>query len=188
MVESIRWRRLRWRLRGAWQWPAFALLTVVDALLAARLPFEGEGADAFAAVLFAGFVNLLAVALVAPLAGFLLRRRRRDLPSFIARDYAGTGLLVFVTAALFTGGLLHHSALTAKRHEQGAVYTAVHDYVVASEPRFVPGLAAINLRELEPHSYRACVYRAGDSLPICFFVNTDQSPAGLKRDPARHAN
>src|SRR4051812_17810009 len=42
MVESVRWRRLRWRLRGAWQWPAFAVLTVVDALLVARLPFQGE--------------------------------------------------------------------------------------------------------------------------------------------------
>ena len=43
MVESVRWRRLRWRLRGAWQWPAFIVLTLVDALLVARLPFQGEG-------------------------------------------------------------------------------------------------------------------------------------------------
>ena len=43
MVESVRWRRLRWRLRGAWQWPTFALLTVLDALLVARLPFQGDG-------------------------------------------------------------------------------------------------------------------------------------------------
>src|SRR3954470_342759 len=121
MVESLRWRRLRWRLRGAWLWPAFALVTVVDAVLAARLPFTGEGADAFGAVLFAGFVNLVAVALVAPLAGFLLRRRRRDLPAFIARDYAGTGLLVLLTAALLTGGLLHRSALAGKRQERRAV-------------------------------------------------------------------
>ena len=188
MVESVRWRRLRWRLRGAWQWPAFALLTVVDAVLAARLPFQGEGADAFGAVLFAGFVNLVVIALVAPLVGFCLRRRRRDLPSFIARDYAGTGLLVFITAALVTGGLLHHSAAAAKRDERRAVFKAVHDYVVATEPQFTPGLSTIDVRELEPNSYRACVYRAHERLPICFFVNTDQSPAGLKRDPARHGN
>src|SRR4051794_8213121 len=188
MVESIRWRRLRWRLRGAWQWPAFALLTVVDAVLAARLPFQGEGADAFGAVLFAGFANLFAVALVAPLAGFLLRRRRRDLPAFIARDYAGTGLLVFLTAALVAGGLAHHSALAAKRNERRAAFSAVHDYVVAGEPKFIPGLGAVDLRELEPHTYRACVYRPAERLPICFFVNTDQSPAGIKRDPDRHGN
>src|SRR3954465_13895555 len=120
MVESMRWRRLRWRLRGAWQWPAFALLTVVDAVLAAPLPFQGEGADAFGAVLFAGFMNLLAVALVAPLAGFLLRRRRRDPPWFLARDYAGAGLLVFITAALVAGGLVHRSALAAERADRRA--------------------------------------------------------------------
>src|SRR3954452_12481939 len=188
MVESMRWRRLRWRLRGAWLWPAFALLTVVDAVLAARLPFQGEGADAFGAVLFAGFLNLLIVALIAPLAGFALRRRRRDLPSFIARDYAGAGLLVFATAALFTGGLLHRSALAAKRQERRAVFSAVHDYVVAGEPQFIAGLGAIDVRELEPSSYRACVYRPQERLPICFFVNTDQSPAGIKRDPDRHGN
>src|SRR4051794_29390157 len=130
MVESVRWRRLRWRLRGAWQWPAFAVLTVVDALLVARLPFAGEGADALGAVLFAGFVNLLAVALVAPLAGFVLRRRRRDLPWFVARDYAGTALLVLIACALLAGGLAHRNALAAQRADERAVFSAVHNYVV----------------------------------------------------------
>ncbi len=69
MVESVRWRRLRWRLRGAWQWPAFVALTAVDAVLIARLPFQGEGADVIGAALVATFFNLLAVALVAPFLG-----------------------------------------------------------------------------------------------------------------------
>src|SRR3954471_166147 len=166
MVESMRWRRLRWRLRGAWLWPAFALLTVVDAVLAARLPFQGEGADAFGAVLFAGFLNLLAVALVAPLAGFALRRRRRDLPSFIARDYAGTALLVFIAGALLAGGLAHRSALAARRADKRAVFTAVHNYVVTEEPAFAPGLAAMDILQLESESYRACVLSPAESFPI----------------------
>src|SRR4051812_17125469 len=107
MVESLNWRRMRWRLRGAWQWPAFAALTVVDALLAARLPFAGEGADLIGAVLFAAFVNLLAVAVIAPFAGMALRRRRRDLPTLIARDYAGAGLLVTITFLMLVGGVVH---------------------------------------------------------------------------------
>ena len=32
-VERVWHRRLRWRLRGAWQWPAFLALTLVDAVL-----------------------------------------------------------------------------------------------------------------------------------------------------------
>src|SRR5262245_17358113 len=62
MVESVFWPRLRWRMRGAWQWPAFAALTVVDALLIALLPFQGDGPDLIGALLIAGFANLLAVA------------------------------------------------------------------------------------------------------------------------------
>src|SRR3954462_11728286 len=97
MVESV-WRsRLRWRMRGAWQWPVFGLSTVADAVLIARLPFEADGPDALGAVLLAGFFNLLVVGVAAPLVGLAVRRRRRDLPVVVARDYAGTALLCLVT-------------------------------------------------------------------------------------------
>jgi hypothetical protein len=188
MVESLNWRRMRWRLRGAWQWPAFAALTVVDALLAARLPFQGEGADLIGAVLFATFVNLLAVAVVAPFAGMALRRRRRDLPALIARDYAGTGLLIAITGLMLVGGVAHRSSVVAERADERAVFVAVHEYVLASAPAFMGGVAEMDLRRLYDDHYRACVYRPQERLPICLFVNTDQSPAGVKRDPARHPN
>jgi hypothetical protein len=188
MVESLRLRRLRWRLRGAWQWPAFAALTVFDALLAARLPFQGEGADVIGAVLFAGFVNLLAIAVFAPFAGMALRRRRRDLPVMIARDYAGTTLLVAIAALMVVGGIVHRSSVVAERADERAVVVAVHDYVLSSAPTFAGGLGKMDVRRLEPEHFRACVYRDGVRLPICLFVNTDQSPAGVKRDPARHPN
>ena len=47
MVESVRWRRLRWRLRGAWQWPAFIVLTIVDARprRPAAVPGRGDRRD-----------------------------------------------------------------------------------------------------------------------------------------------
>jgi hypothetical protein len=188
MVESVWRRRLRWRLRGAWQWPAFAVLTLADAALVAWLPFAGEGADAFGAFLFAGFVNLLIVAVFAPFGGMALRRRRRDLPIMIARDYAGTTLLVFTTVCLLAGGLAHRSALAAERRDERAVYAAVHRYLEANEPAFAPYLGSLDVRLLEDESYRACVFRPQENLPLCFFVNTDQSPAGIKKDPTRHAN
>jgi len=188
MVESV-WRsRLRWRLRGAWQWPAFGLLTIVDAVLVARLPFTGEGADAAGALILAGFMNLIAVAVIAPLIGIALRRRRPDLPAMIARDYAGTGLLAAICVLLVIGGVAHRSALAAKRADERAVFAAVHDYLVASEPRFVSALGTLDSRQLEDESYRACVFPAHERLPVCFFVNTDQRPAGITKDPARNAN
>ncbi len=187
MVESVRWRRLRWRLRGAWQWPAFLVLTIVDAILVARLPFQGEGADAIGAFLVAGFFNLLAVALLAPAFGWLLRRRRRDLPFMIARDYAGTALLALITCAILAGGLVHRSAVLEERADQRAVFAAVHDYVVRTAPAFVAGLATLDNLKLETDRYRACVL-GSEKLPLCLIVNTDQSPAGVTRDPSREPN
>ena len=187
MVESVRWRRLRWRLRGAWQWPAFVVLTVVDAVIVARLPFQGEGTDVMGAFLVAGFFNLLAVALLAPAFGWLLRKRRRDLPFMIARDYAGAALLVLIFCGILAGGLIHRSAVVEERADQRAVFAAVHDYIVETEPRFAGGLGAIDNVRLETDHYRACVM-GPEKLPLCFFVNTDQRPAGVTRDRSREPN
>jgi hypothetical protein len=187
MVESVRWRRLRWRLRGAWQWPAFVVLTAIDAVLIARLPFQGVGTDAIGAALVATFFNLLAVALVAPLFGLLVRRRRRDLPFMIARDYAGTAVLALITAGLIAGGWVHRSAVLAERADQRAVFAAVHDYVVKTEPTYLAALGAMSVFRMEPEHYRACLDGPDDD-PLCLLVNTDQSPAGLVRDPSRLPN
>jgi hypothetical protein len=187
MVESVRWRRLRWRLRGAWQWPAFFVLTVVDAILVARLPFQGEGTDAIGGVLVAGFFNLLAVALAAPLFALLIRRRRRDLPFLIARDYAGTAILVLITVGLAAGGWYHRGAVLDERADRDAVFGAVHDYVVRTEPTFLVGLGTLDTLRLESEHYRACVL-GPEKRPLCLLVNTDQSPAGVIRDPSREPN
>jgi uncharacterized membrane protein len=187
MVESVRWRRLRWRLRGAWQWPTFIALTLLDALLVARLPFQGEGTDAMGAFLVAGFFNLVAVALLAPFFGMLLRRRRRDLPMLIARDYAGAVLLLVTTFGLLAGGLTHRAAVLEERRDQRAVVAAVSHYVSAADPRFMVGLGTMDRVRLETDSYRVCVMGT-EKLPLCLFVNTDQSPAGVKRDTSREPN
>src|SRR4051794_34671480 len=155
MVESVFWPRLRWRMRGAWQWPAFAALTVVDAVLIARLPFQGDGPDAIGAVLVAGFANLLVVAVAAPLAGTLIRRRwRPDLPRMIARDYAGTVLLGLMTVVLVTGGLIHRTGLQREHRARAAAVAATHDYVFAQAPAFRAGLAAADVEQKETDLYR----------------------------------
>jgi hypothetical protein len=187
MVESVFWPRLRWRMRGAWQWPAFAVLTVADAVLIARLPFRGDGADALGAVLLAGFFNLLVVGVAAPLCGLLVRRVRPDLPSVVARDYAGTALLALVTGALVAGGLAHRSGVVEENADRAALMMGVHDYVLSQAPAFQGGLRAPDVVKLEPDRYRACVYGSA-RLPLCLFVNTDQRPAGIRRDPSREPN
>jgi hypothetical protein len=188
MVESVWRRRLRWRLRGAWQWPTFVVLTIVDALLVTWLPFTGEGADTWGALLLAGFVNLLVIAVFGPLAGLLLRRRRRDLPQFVARDIMSTALLGLLTAGLLVGGLLHRGPLADDRQDEHAAIAAVHRYLSAEQPAFAPYAGTADLRLLTEDRYRACVHRPEERLPLCFFVNTDQRPAGVQRDPTRLDN
>src|SRR4029450_3745808 len=115
-------RRLRWRLRGAWMWPTFLALTLVDGVLLVVLPpYEGGPPAVFPGVLLALFANLLAVAVVAPFAGRLLRRRRPDLPRFIATDHAGATPAGAIAAVLVIAGIAHRSAAAAESAREQAV-------------------------------------------------------------------
>jgi 4-amino-4-deoxy-L-arabinose transferase-like glycosyltransferase len=182
-------RRLRWRLRGAWQWPAFLALTAADAIVLVLLPFYEPGPGGlFPALLVAGFANLVAVALVAPLLARVVRARRPDLPRVVARDYAGTLVLVAFTALAVGGGLLHRSAAEAADAKLQSVRLALHDYVLQQAPELRDGLVAIDARRLEPDYYRACVPKLEPRRWLCLFVSTGQQPPGIRRDPDELSN
>ena len=91
--------RFRWRRRGAWLWPAFVALTVVDAAIGHLLPPVGEKQSIAAAALGGLVLNLIGVILLSRPLGMLLRRRRPDIPMPVARDYGGTVVVVCVSAA-----------------------------------------------------------------------------------------
>jgi hypothetical protein len=111
-MERVWASRLRWRLRGAWLAPLLVLLVVLDALLIHYRPLAGDGRTHwFAALLLAGFLNLVAVAALAPFLAMALRRVRPDLPVVVARDRAGVVLVLLVTAGLLVSGLLHHGTV-----------------------------------------------------------------------------
>jgi hypothetical protein len=188
-AERLFWRRARWRLRGAWQWPVYVVLTVADGVMLARLPFTGDGtAGVVPGLLIAGFANLLAVAVVAPLAGRRLRRRRPDLPRLVANDYAGTVALTCVSLALLAGGILHRPARNAERAELAAVAATTHDYVASREPAYRAGLANIDAMRVEDELYRSCVPGDDPQRWLCLFVTTDQRPPGVTEDPDRAPN
>ena len=111
-MERVWASRLRWRLRGAWLGPLLVVLTLLDALLLHWRPLAGDGrTDPVAALLLASFLNLVAVAALAPLLAVALRRVRRDEPLVVAHDRAGVALVLLVTAGLLAGGLLHHGTV-----------------------------------------------------------------------------
>lgn len=177
--------RLRWRMRGAWLWPCFALLTLVDGVLLDRLPPYGDGPGTFvAALLLAGFVNLFVVAVLAPLAGRPLRRRRRDLPRMIADNYAGTALILGAAAVLLVAGLAHRPALAAERQDEAAAAARTRDYVLAEAPaEYHRRVAEMDVMRLKEDEFRSCVPGSDPRKWFCLFVSTAQQPAGASRDP-----
>jgi hypothetical protein len=181
--------RLRWRLRGASQWPAFVLFTLVEAILLNELPLAGDGPGGLLpGVLLAGFANLFVVAVLAPLGGRLVRRRAADLPKPIATDFAGTALLAAGALVVLAGGLLHRPAVTELRADQAARRLAVATYVKSQAREYEKFLTAADTVQLSDDLFRTCVPGPDPKRPLCLFVETDQRPAGVTRDPDRTPN
>jgi hypothetical protein len=190
MGEAI-WRsRLRWRLRGAMLWPAFVVAVAVDAVLFDRLPVSGDvGPGLFAAVLLAGFLNLCLVAVAAPLAGHWLRRRRPGMPTVIATDRAGTALLAAACALVAALGLVHRSSVRAARDDLNAQAAQARRFFVNQAPReFQANVAHLDTVKQDEGLYRTCVAGSDPDRAFCVFVNTDQSPPGVTRDPDQRPN
>jgi len=187
--ERLWWSRLRWRMRGAWLWPAFAGLTVLDTVLLHLRPIAGTETGVVPAALLAGFFNVVAVALFSQIGGRLLRRRRPALPLVVARDYAGTVVLVAVAVAVAVAGQVHHSAIVADQRDFAVQRLAVHDYVVTHAPaEYRRRLAQADTWELGPRLYRTCVPAPDPRRALCVIVNTGQSPPGVTLDPNRAPN
>jgi hypothetical protein len=183
-MDRVALTRLRWRLRGAWQWPAFVAATIAEGVLLNELPIAGHGPGGIVpGLLLAMAFNLIVVAILAPLASIALRRRRRDLPRAIANDYCGTALLVALLATLVTVGLVHHSDVVRDDRDRTATAAALSTFVHHQERAYLERLDAMTILKLETGFYRGCVPDEEPGRALCLFVNTDQSPAGIKRDP-----
>jgi len=191
-VEHSEWlwlTRLRWRMRGAWLWPAFSALTAIDGALIALLPPYDEAPREFiGGALLAGFANLAAIAVLAPLGGHMLRRRRPDLPRVVANDYAGTALVLAIAMLLLVAGLVHRPAVSAERGDQAAMLTAVRGFVTSQAAEWQPGLERLDAVRLAPDVYRACVPGDDPRRSLCLIVDTDQRPAGVTRDNSMEPN
>jgi hypothetical protein len=188
-MEGIWARRLRWRLRGAWQWPLFLVLTLGDGVLLHELPIAGTDTGIEAGILLAAFFNLVAIAVLAPLAGIWLRRRRRDLPRSVASDYAGAALVIAITVTFVGAGLAHRPAVRAEHRAFAAQAAAVRGFVLAHAPAaFRANLDRADTLRLEPDRYRTCVPGPDPRRALCLLLDTARSPPGVRVDPNRAPN
>jgi hypothetical protein len=183
------WRsRLRWRLTGAWQWPAFVVLTAIDAVVLARLPFSGGQSDLLGCALAAGFLNLIVVAVVPRVGGALLRRRRAHLPREVAGDQAGTFGLVALAALLLVGGLLHRPALREEQGDAAQAVSAATEFAGHRAPGdYLPLHGADTVRH-GAHVFRTCFEGPDPRRDFCVFVRTDEGAPIVRRDPDQTPN
>jgi hypothetical protein len=180
--------RLRWRLSGAWQWPTFAVLVVVDAVVLARLPFAGGRANLLGCLLAAGLLNVIVLAVVPRAGGWLVRRRRPDLPREVAADQAGALGLVALCALLVAGGIAHRPALRADDSTRAMAVREARVFAAHRAPaRYLP-LHDDDTWEQAPDLFRTCFAGPDPRRDFCVVVRTDE-PVPIKRvDPDQRPN
>ena len=135
--ESLWLTRMRWRMRGAWLWPSFIVLTRRRGRRARgpadrrRRPRRGRPGRAARGLREPDRASRRSRRSAAR----RLRRRRPDLPRVVAENYAGTALLCAIAVAILALGLVHRPSVLAAEDDLRAQAAAVHDYVAAQAPR-----------------------------------------------------
>jgi len=182
-------RRLRWRLRGAWLWPTFAVVTVLEMLLLHWLPLSGERTGLVAGLLLAACLNLIAVVLVGGLGGAALRRRRRDLPRVVAEDYAGTAGLALVAVVFVAVGIAHRPETAAEHRAFDEQSLAAQRWMEANGDLFERAhVGAATTLRIDADLYRTCVPTTQPRRWLCLIVDTAVSPPHVKVDPNHESN
>jgi hypothetical protein len=166
--------RLRWRLSGAWLWPSFLVLTVLDAVIVHNLPLSGDsGLSLVGAWLFAAVLSLLGIAFLGGLVGRLVRRLRPDMPRSVARNYGGATVTLAVSCALLAGGLAHRSVVLADRAALREAVARAVSFIGDHAPRgFQENMARVVTFEVQPRVvYRSCVPDLAGVRQYCVIVN-----------------
>lgn len=189
-VESV-WRsRLAWRFRGALQWPAFVVLTALDGVLLHLRPIAGDGpTDLVGALLLSGVLNLLGVAVAAPILAWLLRRRRREVPRIIVEDHMGVAVLVAITLALAIVGTVHAPVRAEAERDMARQAHAALTFMRRHAPsEYRANVARATTVKDEDEHYRTCVPGADPDRWFCVFVDTSTDPPGITVDPSGESN
>jgi hypothetical protein len=184
--------RTRWRLRGAWTWPVFAVVTVLDAVALYLLPVGS--ADPVLALVAAVFGNLVLIAAVAPWIGRRLAARERlagrTTPASVFEDRAAVILQLAGLAGLVVAGIALFPLVIAETERTERIPPAVSGYVRAHGPPEVQrNLEAANKAPLDDRgNFRVCVPLDDRTRAWCVFVDATQDPARVRPDPDRRPN
>jgi hypothetical protein len=171
-MESAWLVRLRWRRRGAWLWPAFVATVLLDGLIAHELPMVGTGQSVYAGLVVGLILNVLAVLFCSRPGAMLLRRVRPDLPTPVARNYAGATGVMLVSAGLLVAGVLHRSSIIDQQRVLADVTARAEAYIGARAPAAFRAMAlhTDTFTIQEGLVYRTCVPSRDGRRTYCVIV------------------
>ena len=196
--EHLWARRLRWRLRGAWMWPAYAILTLLDAFILHDLPPLKQGVDFVPGLIVASFGNLFLMGAVAPWLGRRLAQRERmgdgngiplSVRTEVLKDRSAAVLLVVATLGLVVAGLGNREVYVTITDAQQDAAVAARAYVeTKAPPEISRNVEAMNRDTLEDDYFRMCVPFDDRTRAWCMFVDTSSEPPRITQDPAQTPN
>lgn len=189
-------RRLRWRLIGAWRWPLFLVLTVLDALIVVWLPPTGARGLFMPALILAAFANLFLIGAIAPwLARRLVARQgeRPATPTFppadhleLLTDRIASTVLVLATVGLLVTGAGNHRVVVAATDRLAHGGAAARDFALAHGPADIRRNAAqanINSHELQQDGlFRMCIPFDDPTRAYCMYVDAGRTPPTVRPD------
>ena len=186
-------RRLRWRLRGAWMWPTFAVATLVEGVVMHELPPVGTRIpDVFIGTILALFGNIVLVGAVAPwIARRLAERDRRGgrerFPPEVYLDRTATAVLALGIAGVLAAGLANKRVSTAETDALKEAGDRAETYINAhADNEIKQRLSGANSTRLGDGFFRVCVPRIDARKQYCVFVDTRRDT--VRKDPSTLPN
>ena len=189
--------RVRWRLRGAWMWPTFIAITLLDGLIMWRLPPIGTGVDPVPAILIATFGNLVLVGAVAP---WLARRIWKRRPAAevgappraqleVLTDRIGTGLLLATVVGVVAAGLAAKPLVVVETEARERAAKELLRHVTVNGPSELRrNVDASDTRRLADGYFRTCIPHDDRESWTCFFVDTRGPDTKVIEDPSAIPN
>jgi hypothetical protein len=194
-TERLWTRRLRWRLRGAWQWTAYAVLTPLDAVLLNQLPPIRTGVDFIPGLIIASFANLFLIGAVAPwLAKRIVARDDgsgipKPVRLEVMKDRTAAALMATATLGIVAAGLAARPLIVAETEDTERNAELVEEYVLAEAPHEIQrNIDTANTLRLEEGYFRTCINYDERTKAWCVFADVDAEPPTVKRDPSTIPN
>ncbi|HEX8067215.1 MAG TPA: hypothetical protein VF520_11910 [Thermoleophilaceae bacterium] len=186
-------RRLRWRLIGAWRWPAFFVAVAIDGVLLHELPPVSTGMKLPVAFLLASFGNLALLAAADALARFAQSKRAErgieDPHLEVLLDRGGVALMAVGVVGVLASGLATRPLVVSETRATEENAREVRRWVLAhGGEEYRRNLETAQTTRLDEGYFRTCVSDDRRRRYLCLFVDTNEDPAKVVRDPSTEPN